>query len=459
MSVPNLRGILQVQIGALKDRETLARLPGICNQLGLPQLGTEGSKRDRLLSSFAAVPDDELARVAENLLQHFPPDPDIRNKIQEILWLDTPCPEVPKRFRREIANRLSPDDLFLEAKHFMGLLDRVWVLEDSVSILWGDSTGSLRAKIERHVLQNPGDWSVNDLFEELGAYTASDRRFLNFLEGLASSDVRPDVASQSGFVAAVNEVLAQCQIELQATGTDGGYPLFTAVSIGKNVRSSAKNLIFASSLKPDLRFNDAINNDVEVVTNQDKVLIYDRPVGVGGLTWQELQDWWAAEHHLNDIDAKKGLYHRLRDCLPDNSPPQRLLFESYFKRFGTQIPVLPALLPEVWLHWDPKTVRERGKDALLRFRMDFLMLLPNSVRVVIEVDGKEHYVNAQGQVDPAKYAAMVSADRDLRLVGYDVYRFGATDLTGDEGFRRASDFFERLLRLYKVRFGNTHPIP
>jgi len=448
-----------VQIGALKDRETLARLPGICNQLGLPQLGTEGSKRDRLLSSFAAVPDDELARVAENLLQHFPPDPDIRNKIQEILWLDTPCPEVPKRFRREIANRLSPDDLFLEAKHFMGLLDRVWVLEDSVSILWGDSTGSLRAKIERHVLQNPGDWSVNDLFEELGAYTASDRRFLNFLEGLASSDVRPDVASQSGFVAAVNEVLAQCQIELQATGTDGGYPLFTAVSIGKNVRSSAKNLIFASSLKPDLRFNDAINNDVEVVTNQDKVLIYDRPVGVGGLTWQELQDWWAAEHHLNDIDAKKGLYHRLRDCLPDNSPPQRLLFESYFKRFGTQIPVLPALLPEVWLHWDPKTVRERGKDALLRFRMDLLMLLPNSVRVVIEVDGKEHYVNAQGQVDPAKYAAMVSADRDLRLVGYDVYRFGATDLTGDEGFRRASDFFERLLRLYKVRFGNTHPIP
>ena len=459
MSVPNLRGLLQVQIGALKDRETLARLPGICDQLGLPPLGTEGSKRDRLLASFAAVPDNKLARVGANLLQHFPPEPDVRNKIQEILWLDTPCPEVPKRFRREIANRLSPEDLFLEAKHFMELLARVWVLEDSLSVLFGGSTGSLRAKIERHVLQNPGDWSVNDLFEELGAYTASDRRFLKFLEGLASSDVRPDVSSQDWFVAAVNEVLAQCQVELQATETDGGYPVFTAVAIGKNVRSSAKNLIFASSVKPDLRFSDAINNDVEVVTNQDKVLIYDRPVGLGGLTWQELQDWWAAEHHLNDNDAKKGLYLRLRDCLPGNSPPQRLLFESYFKRFGTQIPALPALLPEIWLHWDPKTVRERGKAALLRFRMDFLMLLPNSVRVVIEVDGKEHYANSQGQVDPGRYASMVSADRDLRLAGYDVYRFGATDLTEDEGFRRASDFFERLLRLYKVRFGNSHPLP
>lgn len=24
------------------------------------------------------------------------------------------------------------------------------------------------------------------------------------------------------------------------------------------------------------------------------------------------------------------------------------------------VPNLPALLPEVWLHWDPRTVKERG---------------------------------------------------------------------------------------------------
>ena len=44
--------------------------------------------------------------------------------------------------------------------------------------------------------------------------------------------------------------------------------------------------------------------------------------------------------------------------------------------FGEAIPDLPALLPEVWLHWDPQTVSERGREALLRFRMDFLLLLP-----------------------------------------------------------------------------------
>lgn len=51
------------------------------------------------------------------------------------------------------------------------------------------------------------------------------------------------------------------------------------------------------------------------------------------------------------------------------------------------------LLPEVWLHWDPRTVKERGPNALLRFRMDFLLLLPHGTRVVIEVDGKHHYAD------------------------------------------------------------------
>ena len=47
--------------------------------------------------------------------------------------------------------------------------------------------------------------------------------------------------------------------------------------------------------------------------------------------------------------------------------------------------------------------------------MDFLMLLPNGVRVVLEVDGKQHYAGTDSKADPDKYAAMAAADRDLRL--------------------------------------------
>ena len=48
--------------------------------------------------------------------------------------------------------------------------------------------------------------------------------------------------------------------------------------------------------------------------------------------------------------------------------------------------------------------------------MDFLLLLPHRQRVVIEVDGKQHY--ADGDVArPERYAAMVAEDRNLRLTG------------------------------------------
>ena len=45
------------------------------------------------------------------------------------------------------------------------------------------------------------------------------------------------------------------------------------------VSGAMKNLIFASTgEKPELIFRDAVNNDVEIVKNADKVLIYDRPL-------------------------------------------------------------------------------------------------------------------------------------------------------------------------------------
>jgi hypothetical protein len=69
---------------------------------------------------------------------------------------------------------------------------------------WGRFSGvqsnSLRAEIERHVYRNPGDWTPEYLFDRLGAYEGSDRRFCLFVEGLASSAVRPDETEQRRFV-------------------------------------------------------------------------------------------------------------------------------------------------------------------------------------------------------------------------------------------------------------------
>lgn len=87
---------------------------------------------------------------------------------------------------------------------------------------------------------------------------------------------------------------------------------------------------------------------------------------------------------------------------------------------------LPALVPQVYLHYDPYTKAELGPEGqvLGRQRMDFLMLFPDRSRVVIEIDGRQHYGSGQDyeKADPASYAEMVREDRSLRLRGYEVCR-------------------------------------
>ena len=56
---------------------------------------------------------------------------------------------------------------------------------------------------------------------------------------------------------------------------------------------------------------------------------------------------------------------------------------------------IPALIPQVYLHYDPYNQRTRRSlssgTPLARQRMDFLLLFSDRQRVVIEVDGKQHY--------------------------------------------------------------------
>lgn len=452
MDYTKLRMLLEPLIMGLKDVGTHAMLPTLCKELGLPAPVTDGSKRERMSVCFDATVDTDLPVVARKLLERHPPNATTRNQIQDVLWGDSACPAIPKRYRREVAQRLNGEDLYGDARKFDALLDRLWILDaDDWMQLFGGKPAGLRAEIQRHVHQFPEDWSAEMLFDQLGAYDASDRRFALFLEGLASADVRPDEAAQRRFVACVNEPLRGCGIELRETGSEDGYPVFSMVSLHVAPKGRPKNLIFASPYKPDLRFRDALDNDVEIVTNADKVLVYDRPIGNEGLRWNDLQKWWSETEQIDDATlAKQTLYNRLKSSLPSNSPPQSLLFEAFFKGFRGAVPNRPALLPEVWLHWDPRTVKERGPDALLRFRMDFLLLLPQGVRVVIEVDGKHHYADTTGTADVQRYAQMVKADRELKLAGYEVFRFGAAELQGSEAQADVKAFFETLFKRYGV---------
>lgn len=75
--------------------------------------------------------------------------------------------------------------------------------------------------------------------------------------------------------------------------------------------------------------------------------------------------------------------------------------------------------------------------------MDFLILFSSRHRVVLEVDGKQHYANGD-TASPALYSEMVAEDRRLRLSGYEVYRFGGAELMKSGADKMVAEFFNQL---------------
>ena len=428
VDLARLRGLVGEALSGFGSAHTHVALPAAFEAVGLSEPPGEGnrSKAERVEASLNALPDDQLPDVAERLLSYQPVPAVLRNAIQDLLW-EGRAVEVPARVRREMARDIDLTELVGQGDRFRALLRRLWVLdEDLAAMIFGAPSRSLAAHVERHVFRHD-DWSAAELFERLGVFEAGDARFAAFLEGMVHPQVLPDEAAQRRLATVFDRHLRTVPAEMCEVGSEGGYPVFTVSGHGARGRRP-KNVIFASPEKPDLRLLDAIDNDVEAV-DSPQLLIYDRPVGSEGLRWCDLQAWWQETRGLMEgEEAKRTLYTRLRSCLPDTSPPQRLLFDLYHQIHGAQMPQRPALLPEVWRHWDPKTVRARGKQALVGHRMDFLLLLPHGRRVVIEVDGAHHY-STDGCPDPRRYAQQVAEDRRLKLRGYEVYRFGGAELT------------------------------
>lgn len=208
---------------------------------------------------------------------------------------------------------------------------------------------------------------------------------------------------------------------------------------------AVKNLIFGSTRKPDLVITDALSNDLALV-NPDEALLYNGGIPDEGLTWRRLvTHLLPSDTEADMMAAARRLYARLRMCLA--SRPEHHLFHAYGQRYGTLGFDQPALVPQVWLHYDPKAKWQREWTPLTRQRMDFLLLLAGRRRVVLEVDGKQHYADDAGRALPARYSQMVRADRELRLAGYEVYRFGAEEFSTQGGATEVlTPFFERLLQ-------------
>lgn len=445
----SLRDTFSQILGNQKDHYTDSRIPELLFRLGLDDCTEYNSKRRHLEKAVEAAGDTQMVAAAQSALELLGFDVHERDQLQELVWDDGTAPVIPGRYRRELAEKLNTLDLYLDRAAFEQVLSEFWRI-DTISFMdLLRPTPTLRQEIVRHYIENP-DWDAVTLFDKLGAFQSSHARFGRFVEALASSRVLPSEPAQRKFIGIVNDTLKACGVHIVVGMGEDAFLTACLAYVGSGKQSSPKNLIFASTTKPDLRLGNALDNDIEVVTGIEDVLIYDRPIGSSGLLWRELQAWYAQTYGIDEGQAKSRLYQRLKACLPQSSPPQALAFTSFFKAFTTAIPELPVLLPEVWFHWDPQTVSRRGKDALLRSRMDFLLLLPGGIRVVIEIDGKHHYSTQDGSSSPRLYSEMMAADRALRLVGYEVYRFGASELLEPNAEEVMIGFYRSLFERYSL---------
>jgi len=410
---------------------------------GLVVPAPEGfSKRQRIELALDNLTQEDLARLALKFAAARSDIP-LDEAGRKVLEVDDP--PLTQITRRDVA-RILGNDLTGE-RSTVDVVEVYFPLSSPLEDFLGSRGQSLRDRIARHMDQNPGDWSVEQLFGEIGAFDCSRARFGALLEQ-AVHPLSRSGDEQTKTVAALNRVLARDGYELAQDGEISGHPLFSFRSLVRGVNGRPKNLIFASrGPKPEIGFADAINNDIVILSGEESCLIYDRPIDASGLLWSELVSWWGEV--TPGADAA-NLGARLQEALASDA--ERKLFATYFKVYRSALgEALPALLLQVYLHYDPAVVKTLcHRLPLPRQRMDFLLLLPSRQRIVIEVDGKHHF-SENDHPSLRVYADMVSADRELRLAGYEVYRFGANELVGDGAEAKIADFFEKLFRLHRVR--------
>jgi hypothetical protein len=293
-----------------------------------------------------------------------------------------------------------------------------------------------------------------EMLASFGFFSWPDKRLFDLLEGLVHPGTRRG-HEQEYWVERLNELLTVDGHALMESDRMSGHPIYRVRSKLRGDFGKPKNLIFSSTgSKPEIGFADAISNDVVILKHAEHCLVYDELITESGLLWSELVDWWARKEGRQSSEkrTRNALGLRLRASL--TSPIEQRMFDEYYRCWRPQLgEKLPALIPQVYLHYDPLSVRAlhaRGEDK--RFyvqRMDFLILLPQNVRVVLELDGKQHYTE-QGphglRPSPRAYADTMAGDRQLRLAGYEVYRFGGSELAESTAERTTRDFFAALFR-------------
>lgn len=440
-------------------RDTIARefsgeykaydLEGICKIYGIepdPNLDPMNSKRLYMLSGLNKLDDDKIWNIARKIVKDFQKSTTIKDMEPYLSDMALAFSFATRQRIIELLDSLNNMEGKMDLDDFLNF---IWDMSESTDFFTETTKGE---EIVVAVKINKTMSYKKLLTDYLEIKYLPDEEFIKFLECLVKPEVR-EKGEQIQYVQKINEIIKEDGYELYISSQRFGTSYYS-VDKKRSVEGELKNLIFASkNEKPDITIENSITNELRLIGNTDNCLFYNFKTGEDGVQWNTLIEWWKENNRENQNDPEKELYGRLRESL--DSDCEKIFFRTYYNYYRHPIKKdIPALIPQVYLHYDPRSKwqRQRNGDAVVytHQRMDFLMLLPGGIQIVFEVDGQQHY-SQDGKAKPALYAEMVRDDRELRLKGYEVYRFGGYELMDEKKARpMLYEFFDKLFEHYEV---------
>jgi hypothetical protein len=334
-------------------------LPAVCGRLGLSEGTTDEafrSKRAYVRARLRGHSGAELLNSASKVLNEFPAAA-LRDLVTELTThSEHRASDLTRREALKLLNAV--DSLFGDIPLFDGLeVLGPNLSKPSTSGIWSDT---LEDDIRQHYVKN-SDYSNFELLEMCGALTCSQQRFFDVLERVLDPMARRG-EEQAGLADNLSEVLSADGFHAVVVGQQSRHPVYGIRRMVSGASGAPKNLIFASiNTKPDLYFTDAISNDI-AIRNTTDALIYDQFIGDGGLSWSVLVAWWQAREGVdNATDAARHLYKRLlQSVIAAKSAGEFALFDTYYRDFRSPLgEQLPALIPQVYLHYESPRILRR----------------------------------------------------------------------------------------------------
>ncbi|PGU00117.1 DUF559 domain-containing protein [Bacillus cereus] len=179
----------------------------------------------------------------------------------------------------------------------------------------------------------------------------------------------------------------------------------------------------------NLLIKDFATGDFTIhAAKDDGYLVFNDRIPAEGLTWKRLYTWWENQNPISN--KPEVLRERMKEvCYWSENKFLKLYLELYGED------CYPAILPQITIAYSPILSKSDLRNFKIvpnhRYTMDFMVIPNNITKMIIEIDGKEHYSkleNKQYIADPSLYAAQVKEDRELKLKGYSVFRFGGFEV-------------------------------